>query len=203
VANNIFQILSGFFGRYGYAVVFFGVMLENLGVPIPGETVLLFAGFLAFQGKMHLALAIVVAITGATAGACAGYALGWYGGPPIVDRLLKRLPRIRKRYDDSQKVMVKHGRWAVFIARFITGLRVFAGLLAGVLRMPFRVFLLFSFAGAVCWSIAIGYVGFIFGSNWSRLVAFVGRVDRIVLLILLGVAVGWMLLRYCRRQPSS
>jgi membrane protein DedA with SNARE-associated domain len=136
--------------------------------------VLLFAGFLAYQGKIHILPAILMAIAGATIGASLGYLLGWYGGTSVVNRLLGRFPRLRKRYDDSQKIFLKHGQWAVFAARFITGLRVFAGILAGAMRMPFLIFLLFSFAGAVCWALAIGYVGFLFGSSWDKLVHFVG-----------------------------
>ena len=193
MANSIFQLLSDFFARYGYWVVFFGVMLENIGLPIPGETVLLFAGFLAFQGKIHVLPAILTAIAGATIGASLGYLLGRYGGTSVVNRFLKRFPRVAKRYDDAQKKFLKYGQWAVFAARFITGLRVFAGILAGALRMPFSIFLLFSFAGAVCWALVIGYVGFLFGSNWDTLVNFVGRMDRIALAIIGGGAVALLL----------
>jgi membrane protein DedA with SNARE-associated domain len=203
VANTIFQLLSDFFARYGYWVVFFGVMLENIGFPVPGETVLLFAGFLAYQGKIHILPAILTAIAGATIGASLGYLLGRYGGTSLVNRLLSRFPRLRKRYDDAQKTFLKHGRWAVFAARFITGLRVFAGILAGVLRMPFSTFMLFSFAGAVSWAFAIGYVGFLFGSSWSKLVSLVGRMDRIALLIIGGCAVVLIVVRMVRRRKSS
>ena len=203
MANTIFQLLSDFFARYGYWVVFFGVMLENIGFPVPGETVLLFAGFLAYQGKIHILPAILTAIAGATIGASLGYLLGRYGGTSLVNRLLSRFPRLRKRYDDAQKTFLKHGRWAVFAARFITGLRVFAGILAGVLRMPFSTFMLFSFAGAVSWAFAIGYVGFLFGSSWSKLVSLVGRMDRIALLIIGGCAVVLIVVRLVRRRKSS
>ena len=96
MANSIFQMLSDFFARYGYWVVFFGVMLENIGVPIPGETVLLFAGFLAYQGKIHILPAILIAIAGATTGASLGFLLGRYGGSSVVNRFLRRFPRLRE-----------------------------------------------------------------------------------------------------------
>ena len=78
--ESIFQTLTDFFARYGYWVVFFGVMLENGGLPLPGETVLLFAGFLAYQGQIQLVWAIGTAIAGATLGDSLGYTLGRYGG---------------------------------------------------------------------------------------------------------------------------
>ena len=200
VANSIFQLLSEFFGRYGYWVVFFGVMSENIGIPIPGETVLLFAGFLAYQGEMHILTAIVTAIAGATAGAIGGYVLGRYGGSSVVKRFLARFPRLGRQYEDSQRKFVKYGGWGVFGARFVAGLRVFAGILAGALRMPFSTFLLFSFAGAVCWSLVIGYIGFLFGSNWEKLVSFVVRMDRIALALIGGGVVVMMVIYLMRRR---
>lgn len=202
MANSIFQLLSDFFARYGYWVVFFGVMVENIGFPIPGETVLLFAGFLAYQGKIQILPAILTAIAGATTGASGGFLLGRYGGPSVVNRFLRHFPRFAKRYDDAQKMFLKHGHWAVFGARFITGLRIFAGILAGVLRMPFSIFLFFSFAGAVCWALVIGYAGFLFGSSWGRLVKFVSRMDRIALATIVSCAVVLILIHRFRRRKS-
>ena len=203
MANSIFQVLSDFFAHYGYWVIFFGVMAENIGFPVPGETVLLFAGFLAYQGKIRILPAIITAITGATAGAILGYLLGRYAGTSVVNRFLKRFPRLAKRYDDAEKTFLKHGRWAVFAARFITGVRVFAGILAGAMRMPFLIFVSFSFAGAICWALVIGLVGFLFGGSWSTLVNFVGRMDRIALAIIAGCAVMLFLVHLIRRRQRS
>jgi membrane protein DedA with SNARE-associated domain len=203
VANSIFQLLSDFFAHYGYWVIFFGVMAENIGFPVPGETVLLFAGFLAYQGKIQILPAILTAIVGATFGSMLGYALGRYAGTSVVNRFLKRFPRLAKRYDDAAITFLKHGQWAVFAARFVTGVRVFAGILAGAMRMPFLVFLSFSFAGAVCWALVIGFVGFLFGGSWNTLVSFVGRMDRIALAIIAGGAVVLYLAHLIRRRKRS
>jgi membrane protein DedA with SNARE-associated domain len=203
VANSIFQLLSDFFAHYGYWVVFFGVMAENIGVPVPGETVLLFAGFLAYQGKIHILPAILTAIVGATIGATLGFLLGRYAGTSVVNRFLRRFPRVAKRYGDAEKTFLKHGHWAVFAARFITGVRVFAGILAGVMRMPFLVFLFFSFAGAICWALVIGFVGYLFGGSWSTLVNFVGRMDRIALAIIVGCALALFFVHRIRRKKSD
>ena len=203
MANTIFQLLSEFFARYGYWAVFFGVMLENIGLPIPGETVLLFAGFLAYQGKLHIVPAILTAIGAATIGAALGYLLGYYGGSSLVERFLTRFPRIAKRYENSRTMFLKHGHWAVFAARFITGLRVFAGILAGVMRMPFWAFFLYSFAGAICWGIAIGLVGYLFGGSWNTLVEVIAHMNRIALLIVAGGVVVLLVVHMIRRRKLS
>ncbi len=200
VANTVYELLSEFFARYGYWAVFFGVMLENAGIPLPGETVLLFAGFLAYQGKINLAGAISVAIMGAAIGDSLGFLVGRYGGVAFINRYLRRIGFVARRYDRAQRLFLKYGPWAVFTARFITGLRVFAGILAGAFRMSYLRFLLFNFTGAVCWALAIGSVGFILGSNWQRLVDFVGKLDEVTLAAVLGLILAAMIIRAILRR---
>ena len=203
MADTIFQTLSRFFAQYGYWVIFFGVMLENGGVPVPGETVLLFAGFLAHEGKINLERAIITGIAGASIGDTLGYCLGRYGGKAFIERYRKRLGFFARHFDRAQKFYLKHGQWAVFVARFITGLRMFSGLLSGSFNMPYLRFLAFDFSGAVIWSTAICCVGFIFGSNWQRLVELVKEFDWILLSVLaLGIVIA-VIFYYARRRKES
>jgi len=202
VIESIFQTLTDFFARYGYWVVFFGVMLENGGLPLPGETVLLFAGFLAYQGEIKLLWAIGVAIAGATCGDSLGYTLGRYGGNAFFDRYVKRFKFLARRFENSRALFLKHGHWAVFTGRFITGLRVFAGPLAGLFKMPYPRFLLFNFTGAVVWATAIGCVGFLFGDNWYNLVHVVKDFHRVTLALVAVLALVGLIL-YLRRRARS
>lgn len=202
VADTAFQLLSSFFARYGYWAVFLGVMLENAGLPVPGETVLLFSGFLAYHARLSLGRAIITAIAGATLGDSIGYLVGRWGGTALVSRYGGRLLLSRRRFDRAQAIFLRQGHWAVFVARFITGLRVIAGPLAGAFLMPYPRFLLFNFTGAVVWAFTIGWVGFVFGSNWKRLVHLFKQVDYTVLLAVVSVALTvWIV--YHRRNKSS
>ena len=200
--ESLFQTLADFFARYGYWVVFFGVMLENGGLPIPGETVLLFAGFLAYQGEIQLVRAIGIAIAGATLGDSLGYTLGRHGGNAFFDRYVKRFRFLARRFENSRALFLRHGHWAVFTGRFITGLRVFAGPLAGLFKMPYPRFLVFNFTGAVVWATAIACVGFLFGNSWDNLVHVVKDIHRVTLgLVAVLVLVG--LIVYLRRRARS
>ena len=200
--GSIFQTLTDFFARYGYWVVFFGVMLENGGVPLPGETVLLFAGFLAYQGGIRLAWAIGIAIAGATMGDSLGYTLGRYGGNAFFDRTVKRFKFLARRFESARALFLRHGHWAVFTGRFITGLRVFAGPLAGLFKMPYPRFLLFNFTGAVVWATAIGCVGFLLGNSWDNLAHVVKDFHRVTLgLVAVLALVG--LIFYLKRRAKS
>lgn len=203
MAHSIFQTLSQFFSTYGYWVILFGVMLENAGIPIPGETVLLFAGFLAYHGKIGLVPSILVAIAGATIGDSIGFLIGHFGGRPFVNRFVRWFPVIRKSFDHSQALFLKYGQWAVFTGRFITGLRMFAGILAGLFRMRYRRFLTFNFSGAVVWAIAVTYVGFLFGNSWNRVQRHLLEINEIVMAaVLVAVLIG-VTSYYLRKKRSS
>ena len=199
--ESLFQTLTDFFARYGYWVIFFGVMLENGGLPLPGETVLLFAGFLAYQGELRLVWAIGIAIAGATLGDSLGYMLGRLGGTAFFERYVMRFKFLARRFENSRSLFLKHGHWAVFTGRFITGLRVFAGPLAGLFKMPYPRFFFFNFTGAVVWATAIGCVGFLFGDNWDNLVHVVKDIHRVTLdLVAVLALVG--LIFYLRRRTK-
>lgn len=176
VADKLFQTLSHFFALYGYWVVLLGVMIENAGLPVPGETVLLFAGFLAFRGQLRIVPVILTAIAGAIIGDSLGYLAGYFGGTALLRPLRGRLISVRK-FDRAHEALVRYGFWGVFVARFISGLRVLAGPFAGAFRMPYRRFLAANFSGAVAWAVAIGTIGFLFGRNWPALARFVAKLD--------------------------
>lgn len=204
MADSIFHILSDFFARYGYWVVFFGVMLENAGLPVPGETVLILSGFLAYQGEVRLGRAILTAIAGATTGDSLGYCLGRFGGGALYEKYARRFRILSRQYDRSQTLFLKYGHWAVFVGRFITGLRVFAGPLAGIFRLPYLRFLFFNFTGAVAWATTFGCLGFAFGSSWERLIRVVKRLHWVLLVAgLIALLVAVVVYYRRRRKPSA
>ena len=203
MAHTIFQTLAEFFAEYGYWVVFVGVMLENAGIPIPGETVLLFAGFLAYHGKIDLLPSILVAIAGATLGDSMGFLIGNVGGRRFVDRYIRRFPVVAKSFDHSQMLFLKYGQWAVFTGRFITGLRMFAGILAGLFRMRYRRFLFFNLTGATVWAIAIIYIGFLFGNSWRLVQHYLVEVNELVMAAAIVALVIGLTSYYFRKKRTS
>jgi membrane protein DedA with SNARE-associated domain len=203
MAHTIFQTLSEFFSKYGYWVVFFGVMLENTGIPIPGETVLLFAGFLAYHEKIDLFPSVLVAIAGATLGDSMGFVIGYYGGRPFVEKFIRKFSVVAKSFDHSEALFLKFGQWAVFTGRFIAGLRVFAGILAGLFRMPYKRFLFFNFTGATVWAITIIYVGFMFGNSWQLVERHFVEVNEFVLAAVALVVLIGVISYYVKKKRRS
>jgi membrane protein DedA with SNARE-associated domain len=189
VAHNLFHFLSLLFSRYGYGALFFGIMFENAGLPLPGELVLLFGGLLAHRGVLDLKWVVASAATGATIGTGLGYAAGYRWGTALVRRISRRLFVSESRFDQSADAVARYGVWAVFASRFVVGLRMLAGLLAGAFRMSWAGFMLANVAGACAWAAAMGSVGYTLGSSWRRLLHFTRTLDWIaigvVVLILL------------------
>src|ERR1700685_1036991 len=184
--HTIFHSLRLFLANYGYWAVALALLCENAGVPLPGESTLLLASFLAYsEHQLHLGWIIVVATCAATLGDNVGYALGHYGGRPLLDRyrnIFRISPAALKRGED---LFVRYGSPAVFFARFVFGLRTFAGPLAGVLRMPWRAFALFNFLGAALWVIAVACAGYFFGQHWHSLLRAMQRFNIAVLVVAL------------------
>jgi len=186
----LFQVLAEHFREWGYWTVPAVLLLENAGVPLPGETVLLFASFLAYQEhKLHLPYLILLGVAACTLGDNLGYLLGHFGGRPLLKRY-QHVFRVRDRtIRRGERLFERHGHVAIFFARFIFGMRIIAGPLAGVLRMPWRQFVVFNFLGAAAWVTIISLVGYFFGSQWNTLVRVMGRVNLVIAIVALALLV--------------
>ena len=167
--------LLDLFARYGYIVVFVGVMLENAGVPVPGETVLLAGAALASVGRLSLGVVIATAIVAAVIGDNIGFFIGRKGGRRLLERYGGPVGLSEDRLRRFDAFFARHGGKTVFIARFVTGLRVFGALLAGASGLPWRTFLIYNAAGAVVWSTAIAAAGYSLAYSWGTLERWIGR----------------------------
>jgi membrane protein DedA with SNARE-associated domain len=146
-----------------------GVLIEGIGVPVPGAALLF--GTAAWAAARHHSVAVVILIgfLSTTAGADIGYYLGFKGGRPFVERF-GRIFRIRPEHIAlSELLFARHGDKAILAARFIPGLRTWGSMLAGMARMPFWRFQLLSAAGGLAWAIVAGVAGYLVGSNLGEL----------------------------------
>src|ERR1051325_663970 len=187
--HNSLQLIEQYMLAYGYWAVFFGVMLENAGLPIPGETILLVAGYFASTGVFRVPLVMLIAATGAVTGDNIGFAIGHHYGRGFLLKIGRFFFLTPKRFEHMENYFKSHGNKTILVARFITGLRVFAAILAGASKMPWRIFVVYNVAGAVLWSIVITLLGYLFGQSLPLLVKWVGRSGTIFLIAALVIAV--------------
>jgi membrane protein DedA with SNARE-associated domain len=155
---------------YGYLVVFLLVMIESIGVPVPGETALIGAALYAGStGKLAIEWVIAVAIAGAIIGDNIGFTIGRYGGA----RLLLRYGHKIRLHEGRLKIGIwlfrRHGGKVVFWGRFVSILRTWAAFLAGANHMEWRRFLFFNASGGVVWATLFGIVYYVFGDAIRRL----------------------------------
>lgn len=190
MTHSILELLRNAVVQYGYWAVGAALLLENAGIPVPGETILLLASFLAFsEHDLRLPWIIVVATIAATVGDNLGFAFGYYGGRPLLLRY-QSIFRIKSTMiARGEELFAKYGAATVFLARFVFGMRIIAGPMAGVLRMSWRRFLVFNFLGAVVWVTVIASVGFLFGRHWNRLEEALKRADVVAVVVVSLVAI--------------
>jgi membrane-associated protein len=201
--EHIFEMLRSHFVQHGYWTLAGALLLENSGVPVPGETILLFASFLAFsQHALSLPWIIVVGTAAATAGDNIGYIIGHRGGRPLLDRYQHWLRIPPKHVRRGEKLFARYGSVTVFFARFVFGMRILAGPMAGVLRMPWRSFALWNFLGAASWVTVISVVGYVFGSQWGTLLQVMKKID-IAIVAAVVVLAGLIWLRYRSRRAEQ
>jgi membrane protein DedA with SNARE-associated domain len=187
--HNSLELIEYYMITYGYWTVFFGVMLENAGLPIPGETILLVAGYFCSQGGLSIPLVILVAATGAVTGDNIGFAIGHHYGRGFLLKFGRFVFLTPKRLEYMENYFRSHGNKTILIARFITGLRVFAALLAGASMMRWRVFFIYNVLGAILWSVIITLLGYVFGQSLPLLVKWVGRTGTIILIVGIVIAI--------------
>lgn len=202
MTHSILDLLRNAVAEYGYWAVAVTLLLENAGVPVPGETILLLASFLAYsENQLQLSWIIVIATVAATLGDNLGFALGYYGGR----RFKERYQRIFRISDSTLKrgedLFNKYGPATVFFARFVFGMRIITGPLAGVLRMPWRRFLAFNVLGAILWVTVISSIGYLFGRHWQVMEQGIERFDVVVLVIV--VLLAFLLWRRNRKRTRS
>lgn len=201
MTQSVFDFLRDAVVHYGYLAVGAALLLENTGIPVPGETILLLASFLAYsQRELQVSWIIAIGIVAATIGDNLGFVAGYYGGRPLLDRY-QNIFRIKSTtLLRGEKLFARYGAATIFFARFVFGMRVIAGPMAGVLRMPWKKFLIFNFLGAALWVSVISTAGYLFGQHWDRLEDIIKRFD---LAVAIGAAVMIVVLWWWNRRKRK
>jgi membrane protein DedA with SNARE-associated domain len=182
-------IPTGGLAVVAYLVVGLVIGIESMGVPLPGETTLIAAALLASQGDLRLEFVIGAAAAGAIIGDSLGYYIGRQAGRGLFERLGRRFHHFSEdRIVRAEKYFHRYGVWTVFFGRFVALLRIFAGPMAGMLRMPYPQFLAANAAGGITWATTIGIVAFHIGDNADKLFGQVS-VWALVVIALAAVAV--------------
>ncbi len=162
--EHLIHTIQPYLHQYGYLAVFVAIFLEDFGVPLPGETMLIAASLLAPTGALNIVWLMIVAWIAAVLGDNTGYAIGRFGGRRLVLSVGRFILLTPKRLEFAEGFFRRRGAIVVIVARFIEILRQLNGIIAGIASMPWLKFLLYNAIGAALW------VG-----TWSTLFYLVGR----------------------------
>ena len=202
--------MQQFIANYGYLAIFVLMLAESACIPVPSELIMTFGGALAAGAvpgtQLSLAGVILAGVAGNVAGSYIAYAVGRYGGQPLLRRLSEgRLGRRLLRENDLDRAIAwfdRHGGKAVLIGRMLPVVRTFISLPAGIAEMPAVRFGIYTTIGCIPWTAALAVAGYAVGANWESIAnAFHGPSYIIAAVVLLAIVIGaW---RYLRRRPAD
>ena len=188
--------------QYGYWAVFLGIALENTGIPIPGETITIVGGFLAGNKELSFWGVLLSAIAGAIIGDNFGYWIGKIGGWQFLIQISKIFRISEEKLELARDKYRKNAAQAVFWGRFVTLLRIFAGPLAGITRMPYRKFLIYNFGGATVWALTIVSLSYFLGQILSleQIVSWITQAGILILIVVVILLCIPVIFNYSRQK---
>jgi membrane protein DedA with SNARE-associated domain len=188
--------------NYGYLAVAGFVFLEDFGIPVPGETILILGAVYAGTGRLNVWLVAVLAFCAAVIGDNVGFAIGHFGGRALVERYGRYVFLTKERLDKATDFFERRGGWIVVVARFIEGLRQANGIIAGTSGMHWAKFLAFNAIGAALWVGVWTSVGYFAGDNITSIYDTVSRYTLYVAIAIVVLILAWIARRVWRARKK-
>lgn len=195
--------LAGPLDHYGYWAVLLFVMIEDFGIPVPGETVLIAASVYAGAGKLSIVVVGVVGFVAAVIGDNIGFAIGHYGGRAAVLRWGRYVRLTEERLNKAEGFFQRNGAWIITVARFIEVLRQVNGIVAGTTGLPWRRFLAFNALGAALWVGTWVSLGYLAGDHIDTIYHYITRYSLYLLIVLVVLVAGYAAWHVLRRRRHS
>lgn len=189
---------------YGYIGLFTLLMLGIVGLPIPDETLLAFAGYLVFQEKLDPLATLLAAFLGSSCGISLSYFLGRLLGMKVLHRHAAKLHLTEEQLFRAHAWFQRVGKWTLPAGYFIPGVRHLTAFIAGASELDTRIFALFAYAGAAIWSSAFLCAGYFFGREWERMAERLhGRMSLLVVGAAVVILLCYLVKRFLKRRSVS
>jgi membrane protein DedA with SNARE-associated domain len=183
---SITEILANFFSNIIYEIGYVGVMvlmaMESMIFPVPSEAVMPFTGFLVYEEKFSWIGVFISSTLGSIIGSSISYLMGLYGGRAFILKYGKYFLLEKEHLEITEKFFSKYGEITILISRFIPVVRHLISIPAGMARMNFMKFIIFTTIGASAWNMFLAYVGYILKSNWKEIMKYSKVFDLIIIL---------------------
>jgi membrane protein DedA with SNARE-associated domain len=195
LANFVTMVIS----HLGYPGVFLLMALESACIPIPSEFIMPFSGFLVATGEMNFWLAVAMGSFGNLAGSWLAWWVGYKGGRPLVEKYGKYILLSHRDLDAADKYFNKYGQNTVLFTRLMPVIRTFISLPAGIAKMDFKKFSIYTFIGVIPFTTALTYAGVKLRENWSGLQPYFHKFDLIIALFLV-LGIIWYIFRHTKTK---
>ncbi len=186
MVSKLFAGIAGFIlstiNLFGYSGVVMLMAIESACIPLPSEMILPFAGYLVFMKKLQLLYVSIAGAVGCVIGSMAAYAAGMYGGRPIIEKYGKYILISRHDLDTADRLFNRYGNLIVFTGRLLPVIRTFISFPAGIAKMNFMKFTVYTFIGSFIWSLLITWIGFKLGEKWDVIGPYFHRFDYVILM---------------------
>jgi len=201
MVTKIIEVLVGFIiwgiSLLGYSGVILMMAIESACIPLPSEIIMSFSGYLISRGEFSLWGVSLAGAIGCVLGSMVAYWVGYYGGRPMAEKYGKYILVTKHDLDIADKFFNKYGNAAVFISRLLPVVRTFISLPAGIAKMNFWQFVVYTFLGSFPFCLFLAYVGKKLGDNWNTLGVYFHKFDiAIGIVILIGII--WFIKRHIR-----
>jgi membrane protein DedA with SNARE-associated domain len=197
------HLITGSLADYGYLAVFVLMVLESACIPIPSEVTMVFGGFLVSRGRLDFFWVAMLGTIANVVGSWLAYWVGLRGGRPLIERWGRYIFLRKHEIDRAEKWFEKHGEMAVFVSRLLPVVRTFISLPAGVARMPFGKFTLFTFLGCLPWTFALTWAGVVLGDNWETVLRYGEPISWAIAILVAAVIIWWLVKRARAKRAAE
>lgn len=197
------HLITDYLGDYGYQAVFVLMVLESAAIPIPSEVTMVFGGFLVSRGELDFFWVAMLGTVANVLGSWLAYWIGLRGGRPLIERWGRYVFLRKHELDRAEAWFERRGELAVFVSRLLPVVRTFISLPAGVARMPFGKFTLYTFLGCLPWTFALTWAGLLLGDNWETVLRYGEPVSWAIVIAGVGLIVWWLVKRARAKRAAD
>lgn len=192
ILSTVSHFIISTISTLGYPGVALLMGIGAFNIPLPSEIIMPFSGYLASTGQFNLVLVALVAALGWLIGATFSYLLGVYGGRPVVEKYGKYVLIAKDDIDRGERWFARFGEVSVFVGQIVPLVRNFISISAGINKVRYWRFILFTFAGSFIWSAVLAWIGYKLGVNWPSLKVYFAKLDWLIVILIVAAIILWV-----------
>lgn len=186
----------------GYWGIVLTMGIESACIPLPSEIIMPFSGYLVYTGRFNLIWVSVAGAFGCVVGSVAAYWAGILGGRSFIEKYGKYVLLSHRDLDTAERWFKKYGDWAIFFSRLLPVIRTFISLPAGIARMNFSRFVVYTFLGSLPWCFVLAYIGKVLGENWQTIKTYFRGADVIIVVVIIA-GIAFFIYRHLKPEKTG